>query len=67
MKRPVDPFEGYLGIVRGLADSIREMTDDEVLAELRADGGDPALSAGEARQELLEQLRRTFVDRSPFS
>ncbi len=60
MQRPEDLVEALAGILRGLADSIRELTDDEALAEFRAGGGDPALSADQARQALLEDLARSF-------
>lgn len=60
----IDPFEALLGLVKGLADYVREMSDEEVLAEFREEGGDPEVSADEARQFFLEDLRDRFVVKS---
>ena len=58
----LDPIEALAGLLRGIADSIREMTDEEVLEEWREDGGEPALTAEEVRMEMLKDLRRRWVD-----
>lgn len=56
-----EEFEAYLGFLRGLADSIRELPEENLLHEFRDDGGDPDLDAEAARQAMLEVLRRRFV------
>ncbi len=56
-----DFWEHYVGLVGGLADFVRELSDEEVLEEFRAEGGDPALGPDEARQAMLESLRERFV------
>ncbi len=57
----VDAFDHFVEFVGGLADSIRDLSDEEVLEEFREGGGDPEVGADEARQVMLEGLQQRFV------
>ncbi len=49
-------FEEHMAFLLYWVDLIKGMSDDEVLASFREDGGDPEVSVEDARRTMLEAL-----------
>jgi hypothetical protein len=54
----LDPETRLKNIMNGLAESVLELSDEEIMQEVREQGFDPALVAEETRQVMLGALRR---------
>jgi hypothetical protein len=62
-----DPEQMLDSIMEGVAESVLEASDEEILAEARERGCDPTQEANAVRQILLEALKRALPDETARS